>query len=261
MPPTQPNQAAQQRRSLMAVIQQQQKDIEQLRSVVAHLAVLTDNHQHPGVVALVTKVAADVATTDEQALQPAATDDPQNIGSAPAGANTSVTPDATTDVTDMSVVPTSQPANADVNSVDQSVVNPPSPDDAKVPVNIQTGNPTNQAFSSRQDAESRLMAALRLARARKTAGIVTEGVDDQDELVVAQHITDSDATMDAIHVETATLEQVNAQKAASTPVASRRLVPTGTGDTRTPSLASTASAGEPNIDDKEVRDDELGFFG
>lgn len=180
------------------------------------------------------------AESDEQARQPAAKDDPSNIGSVPSSANTNVTPDATTSV-DSSPTSTTlvddDAKKVNVETPEPGVDNPPSPDSAKVPNDItvgvpqdnstsfNTGGPGNISWAAKGEPQTRFFAAMRLAQLRRTAGIAPA---DEEELVVAQKIVDGNqplAVIQAVSTELDTVIQAARTRQASRTAASTNLVP------------------------------------
>lgn len=184
-----------------------------------------------------------VPTTNEQALAPAATDDPQSYGAAPAPANQGVTPAATTDVQSTDVAVPATPFNqlTDVTApVPADISAPPPVQDSHVPQEVETlAAPDLQPAMTETgwtaaSADSRFFAALNLARLRRTAGITR-----RDELVEAQAIVDdATATPQVVAAATQTLQQVlGARRAAPSP-GRRDLVPTpASGERSMPSVA------------------------
>jgi hypothetical protein len=217
------------------------------------------------------------ATSNETARQPAAKDDPSNIGAVPSSANTNVTPDATTSVDSAptsTTLETDDSHKIDVEAPTPGVDDPPSADGAKVPQDITVGTPANNTDSyntggpdniswtaAREDPKTRLLSAIKLAKLRQLAGLDA----GEDEMVLAQRICDDrKMPLAAIAVEAGALNRVitaaqarQAQRSA----ANRNLVPQNRTAERTrPSLAApqgivaTASTGE-------ISSEEFGDLG
>lgn len=202
------------------------------------------------------EVGDPVATTSDQALTPAATDDPTKAGGAPAGANKEVTPGAATTPGDTDVSLSTEPYNKLVD-VTQPVPgannNVPTPGASHVPYDIDAGTPSTAVpfgetgwKSSSADPRARLIASLRLAKLRRAAG-----VSDEDELALTQQIESSEVSDEGIAVETATLASVLRQRQAQTqPGQQHGLVPRAAGSTgvrRVPSLADATAARAPGL--------------
>lgn len=194
------------------------------------------------------------ATTTEQAAQPMATDDVENVGAAPAPANTEVTPDAVTDVMSTDVaLPEDKPLDnlqdptAPVAGTD--AVDPDAVFEGDVKVgnpnnNVQdppgssgwTGTPgsTNRSTSAKQveaQTHDRYVACIRLARLQIAAGLKTG-----EDLAVAQEIFDSEQPLNEIEAVSNTLASVAvAQQPTRRTEAHRHLVPQPA-QRRTPSL-------------------------
>jgi hypothetical protein len=187
-----------------------------------------------------------VPTTNEQALAPAATDDPQAYGAAPAPANQGVTPAATTDVQSTDVALPAVPFNqlTDVTAPTPADISAPPPvQDSHVPQQNETlTTPDLQPAMTDTgwttgSADSRFFAALGLARLRRAAGITR-----RDELEEAQAIVaDATATPQVVAAATQTLQDVlGAGRRTAASTARRDLVPTPAGGGRSmPSVAGT----------------------
>ncbi len=259
MPESNPAQAGRNRlieaiRTQQSMITTQAGQITDLQRGLLTLATAAGVGSHPHFASLVT--AADeekdpVATTDEQALKPAAKDDPESIGAAPAAANTGVTPDGTTDVGNTNVTLPTQPLN---NLVDVTApvggTDVPKGDAAHVETDVKYKAPSNEPFpdnsgwkksSLDEDPQVRFMASLRLAEFRKSAGLA-EG----ENVTVAQSIND-DTTLSLalIQHEINTLASLAGRVAPTQQVqASRATVPQRAEVPRTmPSLSAQASGG------------------
>lgn len=192
-----------------------------------------------------------VARSNEQALAPDAIDNPENYGTAPASANTGVTPAATTDVQSPNVALPAEPFNSLEDVTEQRDLVPPPPGEAShVPEDIQKlENPvTAPAFpvpgdggwtaSRGADPQARFMAALRLAKLRREAGI-----DDTDELALAQSIMSGPGTDGEIDIESRTLAAVTSRARQAPPATDvRSLVPRSAHQRAMPSLATASSA-------------------
>lgn len=191
-----------------------------------------------------------VATTSEEALAPAATDDPTSPGAAPAAANADVTPAAATDPETMDVAAPVRPFNelVDPTAVAPGVNDPPSPSNSHVDYDITAEAPstavpfaeTGWKSTSARDPKARLFASLDLARLRRQAGLSTE-----DELALASRIDGSRMTDADITSEANTLGRVvkaAAQRQQQPRAAARNLVPQpAAGVRRAPGLAGTAA--------------------
>lgn len=190
---------------------------------------------HPHFAALRRVVADDpngpLPADDTAAAAPAATDDPTNIGAAPSSANTGVTPDGVTDVSNTNVALPTEPFG-DLQDVTApgSDIDPPVGDAAHVETDVRVGTPSTEAFpdnsgwksSSREDPHVRLMASLRLAKMRKSAGIG----GDTEEMSLGQAISD-DRTLSlaTIQHEISMLSALSKVKAPAGKTAARSLVP------------------------------------
>lgn len=267
----QPNPAKRQRNRIISAIRGQQQEIatlqrqnEVLRSAVFTLASAAGVGNHPRFASL--RTAADggndpdgaPATTTEQAKQPQATDDVENIGSAPGSANDGVTPDAVTDVNNSNVSVADKPLLDNMQDVTKPVggVEPPKGESAHVETEIRVSQPNNDVMdpagstgwksTSSADQQERFITALRLARLRATAGIDTSGDDDT---VIAQRLATSAATLGEMQAEERALAAVASRRQASAPP--RHLVPReasqrGVVPHRAPSLVTQSSVGDPS---------------
>lgn len=254
----QPNPAAQERQRLFRTLHRQAALIREQGIAIAALAVQTGQDSHQMIASVVKRAADEVAMTDEQAASPDAKDSVDSVGAAPSSANTSVTPDATTTVTETGTVPASTPQQVDLESTVGDVDSAPSPADAKVPITIKSPAGTtntfdNGTFGSKGEPQQRIMACLALARLRRQAEI-----EDGDELVMAQAISDSDETLASIQARTSTLTEVMGAKTAqvATP---RNLVPQRTAGRRQPSLSGGQESHQVTASNA-ITDEELGFM-
>jgi hypothetical protein len=194
----------------------------------------------------------------------------------PSSANTNVTPDATTSVDSAptSTTLTSDDAKSeDVQAVPAGVDTPPSPDQAKIPVEIDAPAPADNstsfntgngvAWSAKGDAKTRIFTAMRLAELRCTAGL-----ESDKQLMVAQRISDSDQPLAVLQVRIAELDEVigaakirqaQVRQAGKAPAGGTNLVPQNRTAERTrPSLGgrqlgAVASTGS-------ISSDELGWI-
>lgn len=253
-------------------LRHQAEQISALREVVAALAIQTGFGAHPKVarvfatraemeaarkVAATRRRVADMTEkneptnleSDQAAAAPAATDDVESEGAAPAAANAEVTPAGTTDVQSTEVTVDQPPLNDLTDVTEEHEVTPPAPGDSHVPTEERkVENPdtrTSDEASGVQwtsSRDSRFVAALRLARLRKAAG-----VENGDDIVMAQAIADSDMADSVIQHEITTLAKVAQQRQASTPAAPPRgLVPrAASGQRTTPSVAARVTASAP----------------
>ncbi len=194
------------------------------------------------------EVGEPVARSNQEALKPDAIDDPQAYGTAPASANTGVTPAATTDVQSPNVALPAAPFNALENVGEQHDLVPPPPGEAAhVPEDIQTVQSPNlnpafpipepTSWTASQDPQARFMAALNLSKLRRQAGI-----SSQDEIALAQAIVASPATDGEIAVESRTLTALAARDRSPRQAADARgLVPRAAGQRVMPSLAGAGA--------------------
>lgn len=253
-------------------LRRQAEQISALREVVAALAIQTGFGAHPKVarvfatraemeaarkVAATRRRVADMTEkneptnleSDQAAAAPAATDDVESEGAAPAAANAEVTPAGTTDVQSTEVTVDQPPLNDLTDVTEEHEVTPPAPGDSHVPTEERkVENPDTRTSDEASGAQwtssrdSRFVAALRLARLRKAAG-----VENGDDIVMAQAIADSDMADSVIQHEITTLAKVAQKRQASTPAAPPRgLVPrAASGQRTTPSVAARVTASAP----------------
>jgi len=168
-----------------------------------------------------------VAMTSEEALVPAATDDPTSIGAAPAGANRGVTPAAVTDPVSTDVAIPTQPFNKLVDPTSLAGPDsPPSVGDSHVEYDITSEKPnTDVPFKETgwTASSSRTFSAIRLARLRIQAGAAEGDADDE-----------------ALQRATAASQSRRQAAARQSPPARRGMVPQPA-QRQVPSLATTAS--------------------
>lgn len=188
-----------------------------------------------------------VAMTSEEARQPAATDDPESIGAAPAAANTGVTPAAVTDPVSTDVAIPQQPFNKLVDPTQMAGPDsPPSVADSHVEHDIISERPsTDVPFKETgwtSTSSARPFRAIELARLRIASGKVASDVYD---LSLGQQIASDPALTDeAIGIETEALQRALAQPArtaARTAAPARRGVVPQAATRSNPSLAPSAS--------------------
>lgn len=186
-----------------------------------------------------------VATTNDGALAPAATDDPTTPGAAPAAANQGVTPDAATTPGDTDVALPQEPYNdlIDVTDVAPGAdTNVPSPADSHVEYDITADSPSldvaypESGWTSTSSAQvrARMIDSMRLARLRIAAGLARG-----DDLVLAAQIEQSHTSSEAIRAEIGTLERVRtaaARQRPSQPAPVRPVPQQPSPQRRTPSL-------------------------
>jgi len=255
-----------------ATIRQQAGEIAQLkRSVnyIARLAGLTVTADETDPAQPVPQPAGGAPSeTSDEARQPAAQVDVQQIGATPVAG---VAADATTTVDAIGGIDADTPY-----SINTEVTTPVAGTETRIPLDqvrtlpeIQFGNPLvpDQAFPLQGEfaekatlgSRGRTFAALRLARLRRQAGIDQSNLD---ELVLANQI-DTNASLDdrALAAEIETLSAVVAARQAPAPrQAARRLVPQSTaGVERTiPSVAATQ--GLPQFTSAASSDDDAFAF-
>jgi hypothetical protein len=282
---------AQERRNRLVALLKQQNDtitaqsqtieslvdqVEKQRVALTTLAKAAGVAKHPHFAALVAEGADEnkepVATTDEQALAPAAKDDPEAVGAVPAPANTGVTPGATSDAQSADVALDAEPFNSLVNVTEQpgAAVDPPSLQESHIKTDVKVGNPSQEPFDNvggwkqsavqaePEDPQRRFVASLNLARLQIGAGIA-EG--ENDDLALGQRIHDDTAqSLAAIEAQAQVLTRVAAAGQPSRQAtASRSLVPQPAGTRRSPSLAGRGVQASDSV--STVSSDELGFLG
>jgi hypothetical protein len=148
----------------------------------------------------------------------------------------------------------------------------PSPSQARIPQEVVAPAPpqpsktmfsdTGWTAAKEGEGNTRMFAAMHLARLRMQAGIEDGTMDD---LSLGQSIFEDPAVTDAdIAIETATLAKVmQRREAGQARTTARSLVPTrATAVARTvPSLAPTGDEGlSTTAADSSISDDELGFM-
>jgi 8-oxo-dGTP pyrophosphatase MutT (NUDIX family) len=281
--PSETNQPGQERKALLATVQRQQKQItaliandrlkdkqiEALRAGLVTIASAAGVGDHPKFALL--KTAEDekndeVATTDEQALAPAAKDDVESVGAVPAPANTGVTPDGVTDVQNANVTLPTEPFNSLVDVTAPTSGTDTVPDNHVV-TDVKAGTPSQEPFdnvggwtAAKEDPQTRFITSMRLAKMRKSAGLTAYA--EVDELSLGEQINgDAALPLTAMLHEVDTLSQVIASRDASRP-APRNLVPQS-GARAVPSLSAAASvapqAPTPSPSQGAVTTDEFLF--
>lgn len=253
--------------NLVRLTRQQDAQIGHLTRAVASIAVSAGVGSHPHFAGLVRQAGLKIAETDTNnnpsgapststgdAKKPDATDSVENVGAAPGEVNKGVTPEGVTDVNNSDVVANPpmldhlQDATAPVSGTDAPT---PAAGDAAGTSTVTVGTPSNESFDKPGDSgwstasRERFVASQRLARLQIRAGI-----QSGDDLVLAESIDKSAASLDVINAQIETLASLPSRE-ASAPSADqrRRLVPqarqAGIVPARQqPSLQSTA-AGVP----------------
>ena len=270
---TNPNPAKQARNRLVAALQEQQGQINALveqntilRNAVREIVTAAGIGGHPKFASLMTSEAADVDTSDEQAKQPQAKDDPTSVGAAPAEANTGVTPDAVTDVQNSNVAAAPemltglQDVTAPVPGTDNPTISHGEGEiTAQAPSNDVMDPPGSSGWTAAkqvEDQQARFVASVRLARLQISAGIA-----QGEDMTVAQEINDSALSMPEITASIETLGKVaSAQRPQAPGQQHRHLVPQPqrTAAQAAPSFQQTPSIGAVAVSRREG-DDEWGL--
>jgi hypothetical protein len=270
-------------RPALAALAEQQQRIDRLEGAVTTIATLAGLEGHPAITALRRQAADEnpaqpsgwanpggagsetpAATTEEASKPSQGTDSPEAVGEAP---NNDVQPDAKTSLDSNETVldtpldlneqdPTKQVAGTDTLGEGQRG----NAGTNRTETDVRAGTPSDNgpAFaetgwtntSAKQPSEGRLVASIRLARARINAGIASG-----DDLGLGATIASSDMSDEAIQNEINTISQVAAASVQRQAVADRRLVPqavSGAGGSQTVARMVPSMVADPEIPQQRV---------